>query len=123
MKIRREFHYDSAHKLPNVAQGHKCSRLHGHTYRLIVELDGPVDPHTGWVMDFADIDAEVDLYLADLDHHYLNDVIANPTVENQLIWLWDNLAPALPLSELTLFEGLNNSATYDGGMQPIQEVI
>lgn len=114
MRIRREFHYDSAHRLPNVPDGHKCGRLHGHTYRLIVELTGPVDPTTGWVMDFADIDAEVDLYLSDLDHHYLNDVIDNPTVENQLIWLWERLSDDLPLSELTLFEGLNNSASYRG---------
>lgn len=116
MRIRREFHYDSAHRLPNVPDGHKCGRLHGHTYRLVVEVDGSVAADTGWVMDFAHIDAEVDLVLADLDHHYLNDIIENPTVELQLEWLWNALR-ALPLHELTLFEGLNNSASYRGVLE------
>jgi 6-pyruvoyltetrahydropterin/6-carboxytetrahydropterin synthase len=114
--VRREFNYDSAHRLPNVPAGHKCGRLHGHTYRLIVQITGHVDPRTGWVMDFADLDSEVDLILADLDHHYLNDVpgLENPTVENQLSWLWTELSKTLPLSKLTLFEGVRNSASYEG---------
>jgi 6-pyruvoyltetrahydropterin/6-carboxytetrahydropterin synthase len=113
MKIRREFHYDSAHRLPNLGEWHKCSRLHGHTYRLIVTLDGPVDPEKGWVMDFADVDRRVTPVIDQLDHRYLNDVLENPTVELQLEWLWDALSPSLPLHELTLYEGLNNSATYN----------
>lgn len=117
MPILRTVHYDAAHRLPNVPHGHKCGRLHGHTYTLTVEVTGPVDPTTGWVMDFATLDSEVDLILADLDHHYLNDVpgLENPTVEIQLHWLWGRLKPQLPLlSALTLQEGINNSATYTG---------
>lgn len=117
MKIAREFHYDAAHRLPNVPDGHKCGRLHGHTYRLIVTIDGPVYPDTGWVMDFADLDTAVNTIIADLDHHYLNEVpgLENPTVEIQLHWLWRRLSThLLLLSGLTLHEGLSNYASYGG---------
>jgi len=111
MKVAREFHYDAAHRLPLVPEGHKCSRLHGHTYRLIVIIDGPVQDN-GFVIDFADIDRHVETLLkANLDHYYLNDVegLDNPTVEIQLEWLWAKLQPTLRgLTSLRLYEGLNN---------------
>jgi len=109
MNISCEFHYDSAHLLPNVPDGHKCGRLHGHTYLLTVTVAGPVDPDTGWVCDFADIKQVVTPIIDLLDHCYLNDVpgLDNPTVEVQLQWLWDKLA-TLPVVELRLREGLNN---------------
>ena len=112
MKITTEFHYDAAHKLPMLPSTHKCSRLHGHTYRLLVTVDGPVGDD-GFVIDFADVKAAVEPLIGQLDHYYLNDIINNPTVEVQLEWLWERIQ--LPgLTELTLFEGLTNSATYTG---------
>ena len=112
MRITTEFHYDSAHRLPLLPDTHKCSRLHGHTYRLLVTLDGDVGMD-GFVIDFADVKAAVDPLIKQLDHYYLNDIIDNPTVEVQLEWLWERIN--LPgLAELTLFEGLTNSATYTG---------
>lgn len=114
MRLSCEFHYDSAHFLQKVPEGHKCGRMHGHTYRLTVTVDGPVGDD-GFIMDFADIKKTVGPIIKQLDHHLLNDIpgLENPTVEIQLQWLWnrinlDNLA------ELTLYEGLNNSATYWG---------
>lgn len=110
MRLSSEFHYDSAHYLPMVPAGHKCGRMHGHTYHLTVTLDGPVR-EDGFVIDFADVKTAVSPVITQLDHHLLNEVITNPTVENQLVWLWDRIN--LPsLAELTLYEGLNNSATY-----------
>lgn len=111
MRITTEFHYDSAHKLPKVPAGHKCGNLHGHTYRLLVTVDGPIDD-TGWVIDFADIKAILNPLIKQLDHHYLNDIpgLENPTVEVQLEWLWERIT-LHDLVELTLFEGLSNSAT------------
>ena len=116
MRISCEFHYDSAHKLPHVPEGHKCGRLHGHTYQLTVTLDGPV-LDDGFVIDFADIKYIIDPIIKQLDHHYLNDIpgLENPTVEIQLPWIWNHIHPQLPiLHSLRLQEGLNNAATYTG---------
>ena len=116
MKVSCEFHYDSAHWLPEVPEGHKCGAIHGHTYRLLVTVNGPVKPD-GFVVDFADIKRLVGGLVDALDHRVLNDVIPNPTVERQLVWLWDELKMhglMAGLHSLTLFEGLNNSATYEG---------
>jgi 6-pyruvoyltetrahydropterin/6-carboxytetrahydropterin synthase len=55
MEIFREFAFEAAHRLPNVPEGHKCARLHGHSFRVQVHVEGPVDPHLGWVMDFAEL--------------------------------------------------------------------
>ena len=55
MEIFKVFKFDAAHRLPNVGQGHKCSQLHGHSFRVEIHIKGAVDPHFGWVMDFADI--------------------------------------------------------------------
>lgn len=114
MRISCEFHYDSAHRLPHVPEGHKCARLHGHTYVLTVTVDGPVRDD-GFVCDFADIKQAIEPLLHQLDHRYLNDIsgLNNPTVEIQLEWLWQRTD--LPnLAELTLREGLSNAATYTG---------
>ena len=114
MRITTEFHFDAAHRLPMVPPGHKCGRLHGHTYRVLVTVDGPVRGD-GFVIDFADVKAIVDPLIKQFDHYYLNDIpgLENPTVEGQLEWLWQRIN--LPdLVELTMFEGLTNSATYRG---------
>lgn len=113
MEISCEFHYDSAHFLPNVPIGHQCGRTHGHTYRLIVALEGPVGPD-GFVIDFAEVKQSVKPMVDKLDHYLLNDIIPNPTVENQLLWFWGELIKSLPLSSLAIYEGLSNSATYRG---------
>lgn len=114
MKLSCEFHYDSAHYLTKVPEGHKCGRLHGHTYQLTVTLDGPVRDD-GFVIDFAVVKKVVGPLIKELDHRLLNDIpgLENPTVEIQLYWLWERIY--LPgLTELTLREGLNNAATYRG---------
>jgi 6-pyruvoyltetrahydropterin/6-carboxytetrahydropterin synthase len=114
MKITAEFHYDSAHSLPMVPEGHKCGRLHGHTYRLLVTIEGEVGMD-GFVIDFADVKTAVAPLIKQLDHRHLNDIpgLDNPTVEVQLEWLWERIN-LTGLTELTLFEGLTNSATYKG---------
>lgn len=115
MQITCEFHYDSAHWLPNVPDGHKCGRLHGHTYTLTVVVGGDVGADTGWVMDFADIKDTIRPWLARLDHRQLNDEIPNPTVELQMLWWWERLNRSIPgLVELRLREGMSNTAIYRG---------
>ena len=117
MEIFKSFTLESAHRLPNVPQGHKCARVHGHSFRVEIHVSGPVDDHLGWVMDFADVKAAFDPLHRRLDHHYLNDVpgLENPTSENLARWIWRELKPALPqLSAVVVHETCTSGARYTG---------
>ncbi|TNE56559.1 MAG: 6-carboxytetrahydropterin synthase QueD [Bacteroidetes bacterium] len=117
MVIFKEFTFDAAHHLPEVPEGHKCGKLHGHTYRLRLYLEGPVDKKMGWVVDFSVVKAAWKPLEDQLDHHYLNDIegLENPTVECMIRWIWDQLKPALPLlSRLELYETPTAGAIYQG---------
>jgi 6-pyruvoyltetrahydropterin/6-carboxytetrahydropterin synthase len=107
MQVRKCFRFEAAHVLPH--HPGKCSRLHGHSYRLEVAVDGPVQddgPASGMVVDFDEIDKVVArAVIQRLDHSSLNDLMENPTSENILLWIWAELAPAFDgLSELVLWE-------------------
>lgn len=82
-EIAREYRFEAAHRLPHVREGHKCARLHGHSFRVTLTVAGDVDAHSGWICDFADIDEAWRPLHAILDHHYLNEVpgLENPTSE------------------------------------------
>lgn len=117
MEIFREFTFEAAHRLPEVPEGHKCARLHGHSYRVAVHVEGPVDERAGWVMDFGDVKAAFKPLEEQLDHHYLNEVegLENPTSENLAVWIWDRLLPGLPtLSAVTVRETCTSGCTYRG---------
>jgi 6-pyruvoyltetrahydropterin/6-carboxytetrahydropterin synthase len=117
MHIFRAFTIEAAHRLPNVPQGHKCSRLHGHSFRIELQLSGDVDAHSGWIMDFADVKAAFQPTYDRLDHHYLNEIpgLENPTSENLARWIWDQLKPALPLlSKVTVHETCTSGSVYEG---------
>ncbi|MCQ8774857.1 6-carboxytetrahydropterin synthase QueD [Streptomyces telluris] len=117
MEIFREFTFEAAHRLPNVPEGHKCARLHGHSYKVIVHVEAPVDPEAGWVMDFGDIKRAFKPLEERLDHYYLNEIegLENPTSEILARWIWERLQPALPaLSALTVRETCTSGCTYRG---------
>lgn len=117
MEICKTFDFEAAHLLPNVPAGHKCARLHGHSFRVSVYVKGPVGERTGWVMDFADIKAAFEPILHRLDHYYLNEIegLSNPTSEHLACWIWDRLKPALPLmSKLVVHETCTSKCVYRG---------
>ena len=117
MEIFREFTFDAAHKLHNLPEGHKCANLHGHTYRVVVYVDGPLDPTIGWVIDFAEIKRAAGDVLGQLDHAMLNDVpgLEQPTAERIAIWIWDRLKPQLAgLSRIQVWENPTNGCEYRG---------
>lgn len=117
MDIFKSFTLEIAHRLPNVPEGHKCARLHGHSLRVELHVSGEPDAHTGWVMDFADIKTAFKPLYEQLDHHYLNDVpgLDNPTSERIAQWIWQNLKPALPgLSAVVVHETCTAGARYAG---------
>lgn len=116
-RIFKDFSFEAAHRLPNVPEGHKCARLHGHSFRVRVVIEGPVDPRTGWVMDFADIKAVVRPLEDRLDHYYLNDIegLENPTSEELARWIWRALKPQLPLlAAIEVRETCTSGCIYTG---------
>ncbi|GJE28070.1 6-carboxytetrahydropterin synthase QueD [Methylobacterium organophilum] len=117
MKITQAFTFEAAHRLPNVPETHRCHRMHGHSYRVELQLSGAVDARTGWVVDFFDVESAFAPLLARLDHHCLNEVegLENPTAENIAAWIWHRAKPALPaLSQVKVYETPMSWAEYDG---------
>jgi 6-pyruvoyltetrahydropterin/6-carboxytetrahydropterin synthase len=116
-----EVGFEAAHRLPHVPAGHKCGRLHGHSYRVTLHVAGEVDPEAGWVMDFAEVKAEWRMLEHQLDHRYLNEVpgLGNPTSELVAEWIWCRLRQRLPsLSHVTVRETCTAGATYRGPGAP-----
>ncbi|HEU4600426.1 MAG TPA: 6-carboxytetrahydropterin synthase QueD [Steroidobacteraceae bacterium] len=123
MHIFRVFTIEAAHRLPNVPTGHKCSRLHGHSFRIELRLSGSVDSHSGWVMDFADVRAAFQPIYDRLDHHYLNEIpgLENPTSENLARWIWREAKQVLPmLSQVTVHETCTSGCVYEGSDEVIE---
>ncbi|WP_210405353.1 6-carboxytetrahydropterin synthase QueD [Limnobaculum zhutongyuii] len=113
----KDFTFEAAHRLPNVPEGHKCSRLHGHSFVVRIEVTGEVNPITGWVMDFSEIKAAFKPILDRLDHYYLNDIsgLENPTSEVLAHWIWQQLKPGLPLlSGVRVKETCSAGCVYKG---------
>jgi len=116
-RISREFRFEAAHRLPNVPAGHKCSRLHGHSFAVELALEGQLDERFGWVCDFADVRRAWEPLHEQLDHRYLNDVpgLENPTSEVLASWIWDRVKPTLPLlCRVSVLETCTTRCNYEG---------
>ena len=117
MELFKEFGFEAAHRLPNVPPGHKCARLHGHSFRVAVHVEGDVGTQSGWVMDFSDLRDAFAPVFESLDHRYLNEIagLENPTSEVLAMWIWERLATVLPgLSQITVQETCTSGCTYRG---------
>ncbi len=117
MEIYKEFHFEAAHLLPNVPEGHKCARLHGHSFHVRLSVEGEAPEPAGWIMDFGELKSAFKPILEQLDHYYLNEVegLENPTSENIARWIWDRLKPGLPLlSRVEIRETCTSGCVYRG---------
>ena len=117
-RLERTFRFEAAHSLPKVPPGHKCARMHGHSYQIDVVVEGELDAEKGWLLDFGDLDAAVMPLIDRLDHRVLNEIegLSNPTSEMLAVWLWDRLRPGLPqLVELIVAETPASRCVYRGG--------
>ncbi|MDE2578271.1 MAG: 6-carboxytetrahydropterin synthase QueD [Hyphomicrobiales bacterium] len=106
-RIVQAFTFEAAHRLPNVGPQHRCYNMHGHSYRVELAIVGAVDAHTGFVVDFFDVEAAFAPLLRQLDHHCLNDIggLENPTAELIAQWIFERVQPALPqLASVKVFE-------------------
>lgn len=117
VRLVHEFRFEAAHRLPKVPAGHKCARLHGHSFKIELAVKGLVDEETGWFIDYSRLhDAWAPIF-AQLDHNYLNDLpgLGNPTSELLARWLWERLAPSLPgIERVTVFETCDARCEYEG---------
>ncbi len=117
MEIYKEFHFEAAHHLPNVPEGHKCARLHGHSFHVRIVLSGEIGAKSGWLMDFAELKHYFAPLHEQLDHRYLNEVpgMENPTSEIIARWIWERLLPDLPqLSSVEIRETCTSGCIYRG---------
>jgi 6-pyruvoyltetrahydropterin/6-carboxytetrahydropterin synthase len=117
MRISQAFRFEAAHRLPHVPQTHRCHRMHGHSYRVELQLSGRADAHSGFVTDFFDVEAAFAPLLQQLDHHCLNEIegLENPTAENIALWIWQRTKAALPqLACVRVYETPDCWAEYDG---------
>ena len=117
-EIYREFTFESAHRLPHVPNGHKCGRLHGHSYRVEIHVEGTVGSDTGWVQDFGEIKTAFKPLEDQLDHNYLNEIegLENPTSEVLARWIWHRIEPELPnISAVQVRETCTSGCIFRGG--------
>ena len=117
IELAREYRFEAAHRLPRLPATHKGARLHGHSFRFEVVLEGEVDERTGFLIDFGDVDTIVQPLVQRLDHFYLNEIegLENPTSEVLSAWLWQRLRPGLPiLTAITVAETCDARCTYRG---------
>ena len=117
MEIFKEFTFEAAHRLPNLPEGHKCRRLHGHSFRVQLHVHGRVVEPEGWIVDFADIKKAFQPFYDQLDHYYLNEVegLENPTSENLARWIWERMRRVLPgLCKVVVCETCTSGCVYEG---------
>lgn len=117
MEIYREFSFDAAHRLSSLPESHRCSALHGHTFTVIVFIEGEVERERGWVMDFGEVKSVCSPVIHQLDHSYLNSIpgLENPTSENIAVWLWNRIKPGLPqLKTIEVKETPGTGCRYQG---------
>ncbi len=118
MKLMKSFDFEAAHLLPCFPEGHKCRRLHGHSYKVDVVIQGDIPKGECHLLDYADIKSTYAPIRDRLDHYYLNEIegLENPTAEVLAKWIWDRLKPALPmLAVIRVHETCNNACEYAGG--------
>jgi 6-pyruvoyltetrahydropterin/6-carboxytetrahydropterin synthase len=116
-KLVKQFNFEAAHWLPTFPEGHKCRRMHGHSFRIEVVVEGTVPEDKGYLIDFGEIKAAVEPLIEELDHHVLNEIegLANPTAELLARWLYQRIKPKLaPLSAVRVYETCNSAAEYNG---------
>ena len=114
-ELKQQFHIESARFLPKLPQAHPCSRIHGHSFKIVLKLVGDLDPEIGWLYDYHRISELMEPLLAQLDQRTLNDVpgLENPTSELLAKWIFEKTLPKLPLLKtVSVMETADTECTY-----------
>lgn len=118
VSLSKTIDFESAHWLPSFPQGHKCRRLHGHSFRVEVIVEGDVDPQRGYLVDFGEVKRALEPIKDQLDHRLLNDIpgLENPTAEMLAKWIYDRVQPSMPLlAAVRVRETCTSAVEYRGG--------
>jgi 6-pyruvoyltetrahydropterin/6-carboxytetrahydropterin synthase len=122
MRIYKDFQFEAAHFLPSAPPGHPNARIHGHSFRVRILIEGEPREDTGYVFHFDDLAAAIGDARDALDHRLLNEVegLAAPTLEQIAIWLWQRLANRVPgLAEIQVVrDSCQEGAIYTGPQRP-----
>ena len=117
VRLSKTFTFEAAHLLPTFPSGHKCRRLHGHSFKVEVVVEGEADKSRGYLVDYGQIKQACEPIRLQLDHYYLNEIegLENPTSEVLARWIWQRLAPALPsLAAVIVAETCTSRCEYRG---------
>lgn len=117
VRLRKAFTFEAAHSLPTFPDGHKCRRLHGHSFKIELVVEGQVDENQGYLIDYGEIKTAFTPIHNQLDHHHLNEIegLENPTSEVLARWIWQRLKPALPLlAAVIVHETCHSRCEYRG---------
>ena len=117
VRLTKDFQFEAAQTLPKAPEGHKCRRIHGHSFKVEISVEGEVDDASGWLYDHAQISSAMKPLLQQLDHSYLNEIagLENPTIENMAAWLWKKLEALCPgLCEIVVHETPTARCVYRG---------
>ena len=118
VRLIKTFGFEAAHFLPSFPEGHKCRRMHGHSFKVDVVIEGEIPAGKSYLMDYGDIKAATDPLERQLDHYCLNEIkgLEEPTSEMIARWIWNTLKPALPmLAEIIVYETCTSRCEYRGG--------
>jgi 6-pyruvoyltetrahydropterin/6-carboxytetrahydropterin synthase len=117
VRLTKTFTFEAAHFLPSFPEGHKCRRMHGHSFRVDVIVEGDVPAGQHHLIDYGEIEALIEPLRERLDHNLLNDIegLENPTSEVLAKWLWDRIKPNLPLLvKVDVYETCTSRCEYRG---------
>ncbi|MFN4242948.1 MAG: 6-carboxytetrahydropterin synthase QueD [Tepidisphaerales bacterium] len=117
VRLSKTFGFEAAHYLPTFPEGHKCRRLHGHSFRFDVVVEGDVPEDRGYLIDYGDIKKAAEPVVKRLDHYLLNEIpgLENPTSERLAVWIYEQLKPVLPgLTSVIVYETCTSSCEYRG---------
>jgi 6-pyruvoyltetrahydropterin/6-carboxytetrahydropterin synthase len=115
--IVKEFGFEAAHYFGHKPAGHENTRVHGHSFKVEVELSGEPGADNGCVVDFENITAAIETVRGKLDHHFLNDIegLGTPSLENLARWIAAQMGATFPqLTSVTVRRPtLGESCRYD----------
>lgn len=112
-ELSKQFRFDAAHTLDRIVQTESSRRIHGHSYRGEVTLQGRPNPETGMIVDVGILERELEGVRDALDHRFLDDIndLGPATMENLCKWIWDRLKPELPaLSKVSVYRDSHGDA-------------